>query len=247
MGSLSTATVSPDRERRYARRESLEKTEMTCRVCQSPQAPVMAWRRGTVTVSGELLPMCDETQEIPGRPSRTAVDDWTCAGAAREDLVGEVGVTRRHRRAEASNEDAARLSDRHQVRVGIDRGIVVGALSEVVLLPEGWEYNADAVIRDGKTVNVGDVVVVHLEPARTSGASVCVLVPEERIRWQDLHLDGVLTGPCTKVGRRPIAGGSIRCSNPDESRRHRAQHPDTAANPGAGPGGMRVASVAGRN
>lgn len=67
---------------------------------------------------------------------------------------------------EADEDDAIRLSGRYQVRVGIDRGIVFGEFSEVVLLPEGWKYSTDEIINDGRTVNVGDVVVVHLEPAK---------------------------------------------------------------------------------
>ena len=36
---------------------------------------------------------------------------------------------------------------------------VVGRAREVVLLPDGWMYSLDAVIDDGRTVNIGDVVV----------------------------------------------------------------------------------------
>ncbi|MFO1394208.1 MAG: hypothetical protein U1F09_10655 [Steroidobacteraceae bacterium] len=67
---------------------------------------------------------------------------------------------------EASAEDAAQLADRYQVRVGIDRGMFIGEFSEVVLLPPGWSYSLDAVVNDGRTINVGDVVEVRLEPAR---------------------------------------------------------------------------------
>jgi hypothetical protein len=61
------------------------------------------------------------------------------------------------------------LANRCQVRVGIDKA-VVGESREIVVLPEAWRYSLDAVIDDGRTVNLGDVVVVtrHAESRLSS-------------------------------------------------------------------------------
>lgn len=67
---------------------------------------------------------------------------------------------------EASTVEATRLSDRYQVRVIADRGFFENEGSFVVLLPEGWTYSANAVVDNGHTVNVGDIVNVLVEPAR---------------------------------------------------------------------------------
>lgn len=61
----------------------------------------------------------------------------------------------------ASEREAAEFSDRYQVRVGIDRGILVAKFVEVVPLPDGWTHSLDSVIDDGQTVNVGDVVEIR--------------------------------------------------------------------------------------
>gem|GEM_PF-3364169 len=55
--------------------------------------------------------------------------------------------------------DISALAHRCQVRVGIDKGIV-GDGREVVVLPDAWHYSLDAVIDDGRTINIGDVVIV---------------------------------------------------------------------------------------
>jgi len=61
---------------------------------------------------------------------------------------------------------AFELSDRYQVRVGIDRSWFIGESSEVVVLPDGWAYSLDVVVSDGRTVNIGDVVEIYLQPSR---------------------------------------------------------------------------------
>ena len=55
--------------------------------------------------------------------------------------------------------DISSLSGRCQVRVGIDKA-VVGRACEVVVLPGNWRISPDTVVDDGRTVNIGDVVVV---------------------------------------------------------------------------------------
>jgi hypothetical protein len=67
---------------------------------------------------------------------------------------------------ETDPQDALQLSDRYQVRVGIDRSWFLGEFSEVVVLPAGWTYSPDVVVSDGRTINIGDVVKVHLQPSR---------------------------------------------------------------------------------
>jgi hypothetical protein len=57
-----------------------------------------------------------------------------------------------------SPDDARTLVGRYQVRVGIDRGWFVFRADDVVVLPAGWTYSLAAVIDNGRTINVGDVV-----------------------------------------------------------------------------------------
>lgn len=63
----------------------------------------------------------------------------------------------------ASVDDAASLSGRYQVRVGIDRSWIWGKSTEVAVLPDGWTYSMNKVVDDGHTVNIGDVVDVRTE------------------------------------------------------------------------------------
>lgn len=53
------------------------------------------------------------------------------------------------------------LTPRPQVRVGIQRSLLWGLAAEVVVLPENWKFSTTAVINDGITVNVGDVVLIR--------------------------------------------------------------------------------------
>ncbi len=90
----------------------------------------------------------------------------------------------------ASEDQVARLADRHQVRVGIDRSLFLGEASEVTILPEGWTYSMDRVVDNGRTINIGDVVQIRSE----AGSSVEVLtgivrkcdqpaLPDENADW----------------------------------------------------------------
>jgi len=115
---------------------------------------------------------------------------------------------------EASDENAARLSDRHQVRVGI------------VLLPEGWEYSVDAVIWDGTTVTVAGLTSSLGSDRHFARHGDAPRFPYPRSERR------CLVGDCTKVGRRTVTCGSNRCSNRDGSRRHGAQPHDRAWNAG---------------
>jgi hypothetical protein len=56
---------------------------------------------------------------------------------------------------------ATELSSRYLVRVGINRSYLFGSFSEFVALPDGWVYSMDAVVNDGRTINVGDVVDIR--------------------------------------------------------------------------------------
>jgi hypothetical protein len=58
---------------------------------------------------------------------------------------------------------ASALGTRYQVRVGINRSVFIAESSEIAVLPEGWAYSLDAVIDDGRTINVGDVVELRGE------------------------------------------------------------------------------------
>lgn len=62
--------------------------------------------------------------------------------------------------AESAAMMAPALAERHQVRVGIDRG-VIGKFSDVSVLPVGWTHSLDKVVDDGRTVNIGDVVDIQ--------------------------------------------------------------------------------------
>jgi hypothetical protein len=53
------------------------------------------------------------------------------------------------------------LTPRAQVRIGVRRGLFWGRFAEVVVLPENWTFSTTAVINDGVTVNVGDVVLIR--------------------------------------------------------------------------------------
>jgi hypothetical protein len=53
------------------------------------------------------------------------------------------------------------LADRAQVRVGLRRSVIWGQFSEVVVLPENWRFSTAAIVDDGVTVNVGDVVMIR--------------------------------------------------------------------------------------
>ena len=137
-------------------------------------------------------------ESAPGQTYRGVVNGvWKYDPAAnRKRLQGP--------HVEASPEDAARLADRHQVRVGIDRSLIIGEYSEVVLLPDGWSYSLDALVDDGRTVNVGDVVEVRQVPA--SGLQTVTTIvrkcsepplPEENPDWdigckriESFHRDG---------------------------------------------------------
>lgn len=55
----------------------------------------------------------------------------------------------------------AGLSKRYQVRVGVRRNGPFGDYSEVVVLPEGWSYSDVAVIDNGVTISVGDIVEIE--------------------------------------------------------------------------------------
>jgi hypothetical protein len=67
----------------------------------------------------------------------------------------------------ASSDDAQRLANHYQVRVGIDRSWWWGTFSEVAVLPEGWTYSLDKVVDDGRTVNIGDVVEIRTDAGKT--------------------------------------------------------------------------------
>ena len=79
---------------------------------------------------------------------------WRYDSAQNADRLTKIAVG-------ASESEAAEFSDRYQVRVGIDRGVLVAKFVEVVPLPAGWTYSLDKVIDDGQTVNVGDVVEIR--------------------------------------------------------------------------------------
>lgn len=100
------------------------------------------------------------------------------------------------------------LADRHMVRVGISRGVLTGRFAEYVLLPEGWRYSAIDVVDDGKTINVGDVVVLRAAKPRRTDYLIgikrkCNAPPAsgERPEWS------IGCIPVTKFGKKTGYGG----------------------------------------
>lgn len=92
--------------------------------------------------------------------------------------------------AGAEDQLAAQLADRHLVRVGINRSFFVAEFLEIVVLPEGWKYSLDAVVNDGRTINVGDVVDVRGHIGTNVESVIAIVrkchappVPDENKDW----------------------------------------------------------------
>jgi hypothetical protein len=85
---------------------------------------------------------------------------------------------------------ATELSNRYMVRVGINRSYFLGSFSEYVVLPEGWIYSMDAVMNDGRTINIGDVVDIRGHIGTNLESVVAIVrkcdappVPDENKDW----------------------------------------------------------------
>lgn len=126
------------------------------RIARSGLMTSLAWLGGCTSA----MPLGVVWSDLPAKAGEDGIESVT--GVV--NGLWQCDVEQNSRRlagrfARVSAADIPALAARCQVRVGIDKA-VVGEAREIVVLPDDWRHSFDAVIDDGRTINIGDVVVV---------------------------------------------------------------------------------------